>query len=552
MSVHHSTRTHSPFNTVLGKIGHKYQANYATYKTHSMTTCHSSAECPLDGSINLNAEDPEQTDTDNDSTHGSDAKLALGRPEAEGHPNGPIYSKQDKFMALMREINDLCQQVEVGEGQMGESLNCIECELQNLSIALHPPPPPTPSEPFGEVIHQYTITLCTTQKQTNLTNSLLQDIAVFNEYDSTKLEGWLTDIETAADLKSKRWTKLAKAKLRGLTHTLVKEAINSDKSWDEIKDLLWLKLCNANIHTYISCFMEIQQWEKESLAAYIQQFKKEAKKCNFMNDAATIRILIKRLQNAQSLATHIYEKGPKTLNDAILEVLQVTALIIPPSIINVMSHEEDHCFQCQKQGHIAQNCPHIRCHECNEYDHIVMDCPHRIPPSGTPVIHHKPSRSHHARSTSRHHHDERDRWSQSRSQSHFRKHHSLSHCESFRDHSRSQHWDRCSYHWSSSQQLHSTFRGHSHWSHHDTPHQPHHRSSTHSSSANQSRDTVDHTHDHPTDLQGRTHTDQVHIPAGQKETHTSRRTRGWKSKIHTWTITAPMITSVTPERNPIM
>ena len=38
------------------------------------------------------------------------------------------------------------------------------------------------------------------QRQTNLTNSLLQDITVFNEHDSTKLEEWLTDAETAADL----------------------------------------------------------------------------------------------------------------------------------------------------------------------------------------------------------------------------------------------------------------------------------------------------------------------------------------------------------------
>ena len=37
---------------------------------------------------------------------------------------------------------------------------------------------------------------------------------------------------------------------------------------------------------------------------------------------------------------------------------------------------------------------------------------------------------------------------------------------------------------------------------------------------------VDHAHNHSTDLQGRTHTDQVHIPADQKENHTSRRTRG--------------------------
>ena len=49
------------------------------------------------------------------------------------------------------------------------------------------------------------------------------------------------------------------------------EAINSDKSQDEIKDLLRLKLCNANIHTYTSHFMGIQQQEKESFAAYIWQ-----------------------------------------------------------------------------------------------------------------------------------------------------------------------------------------------------------------------------------------------------------------------------------------
>ena len=102
------------------------------------------------------------------------------------------------------------------------------------SLTLKPQPTPTPTE----VIHQYTNTLCTTQKQTNLANSLLQDIPVLNEYDSTKLEDWLMDIETAADLTNESQAKLAKAKFRGLTCTLVTEAINSDKSWEEIKDLL--------------------------------------------------------------------------------------------------------------------------------------------------------------------------------------------------------------------------------------------------------------------------------------------------------------------------
>ena len=88
---------------------------------------------------------------------------------------------------------------------------------------------PAMSEPFGEVIHQYTDTLCTTQKQTNLTNALLQDIAIFNGHNPTKLEEWLTDLETAADLTNESCAKLAKAKSRGLTCTLVTEAINSEK-----------------------------------------------------------------------------------------------------------------------------------------------------------------------------------------------------------------------------------------------------------------------------------------------------------------------------------
>ena len=70
-------------------------------------------------------------------------------------------------------------------------------------------------------------------------------------------------------------------------------------------------------------------------------------------------------------------------------------------------------------GHITQNCPHIRCYECDKYGHIVMGCPHRIHPSGTQATHHKPHRSHHACSSLRHQHDNRDRESQSRSQSHF-------------------------------------------------------------------------------------------------------------------------------------
>ena len=43
---------------------------------------------------------------------------------------------------------------------------------------------------------------------------------------------------------------------------LISEALNSDKSWVEIKDLLHLKFCNLDIHTSVSHFMEIQQRQR--------------------------------------------------------------------------------------------------------------------------------------------------------------------------------------------------------------------------------------------------------------------------------------------------
>ena len=68
------------------------------------------------------------------------------------------------------------------------------------------------------------------QIQSNLTNSLLQDIPVFNEHDSMKLEDWLTNVEMAADLTSESKARLAKVKSWGLVCTLIIEAITSNIS----------------------------------------------------------------------------------------------------------------------------------------------------------------------------------------------------------------------------------------------------------------------------------------------------------------------------------
>ena len=55
------------------------------------------------------------------------------------------------------------------------------------------------------------------------------------------------DIETVADLTDESRTKLAQAKSKHLTHTLITEALTSGKCWEEIKDLLHLKICNSDI-----------------------------------------------------------------------------------------------------------------------------------------------------------------------------------------------------------------------------------------------------------------------------------------------------------------
>ena len=149
-----------------------------------------------------------------------------------------------------------------------DAITHLEQKFNQLSITLCPS-----TEPIGEVLNKYTHTLCNAQKKTSLESSLLQDIPTLNGNDSSQLEDWLTDIETASELMGESRTKLAHAKSRGLVKTLILEALTLHKNWEEIKDFLCLKICNSDIHTSISHFMDIQQKEKESPAAYFHYFK---------------------------------------------------------------------------------------------------------------------------------------------------------------------------------------------------------------------------------------------------------------------------------------
>ena len=128
-----------------------------------------------------------------------------------------------------------------------DAIQEIEQRLNNLSLALC-----QQHSPIKNVLDQYTETLCTAQKKTSLENTLLQDIPILNGQDSSQLEDWLMDIESAAELTSKSRTKLSQAKSRGLVRTLISEALIAQKSWEEIKDSLHLKISNTDIHTSIS------------------------------------------------------------------------------------------------------------------------------------------------------------------------------------------------------------------------------------------------------------------------------------------------------------
>ena len=438
--------THSPIKILFSKLENSIQTCINSHKTHAMATC-------FGGVGDTSMENPKTQDVDN-----------VSEDESQD---------EDLIKQLICETTHLKQFVEDRDNEPREAIHDLEQRLNRLTLTLcHS------DTPIENVLDRYTKTLCTAQKKTSLESSLLQDIPILNGQDSSQLEDWLTDIETASELTGKSRTKLAQAKSRGLVRTLISKALTVQKNWEEIKDSLHLKISNADIHTSISQFMDIQQTDKESLATYVHRFKWEASRCKFNNDTATIRIFLKGLKNAHTIVTKVYKKGLQTLMEAIKEVeklqatQQITFTLLLTSSVNTMSSDNDRCFQCQEIGHLACYCHHIQCYDCDNYGHVAMDCPDKILLSGTLACCRTDTNDRHGRSSSRHHshtrcshHDYKDRSRFSHSQSHPCNHRyrSSSHQDPHSSHSRSFHRpSHCSIscHRSSSSYCH----------HHDTPH----------------------------------------------------------------------------------
>ena len=130
-------------------------------------------------------------------------------------------------------MEQLRQTVEDRDNDPRDAIHQLEQKLNQLTLTLHPPP-----EPIEEVLDKYTDTLCNAQRKTSLESSLLQDIPTLNGQDSSQLEDWHTDIETASKLTGESRIKLAQAKSKELVRTLISEALTAQKTWEEIKDSL--------------------------------------------------------------------------------------------------------------------------------------------------------------------------------------------------------------------------------------------------------------------------------------------------------------------------
>ena len=178
-------QTHSPIKKLFHKLGSSIQTYINYHKTNTVVTHYG-------GMGDTSMENAESQDVDSDSQ--------------ENYQEENITSLQH----LTCEMEQLRQTVEEKDNDPRDAIQQLEQKLNQLAITLCPP-----SDPIEEVLDKYTNTLCNTQKKTSLESSLLQDIPTLNGNDSSQLEDWLTDIETASELMGKSRTILVQAKSRG-------------------------------------------------------------------------------------------------------------------------------------------------------------------------------------------------------------------------------------------------------------------------------------------------------------------------------------------------
>ena len=200
MLTHQRSRTRSPIKRLFSKLENSIQTYINYHKTHAMATHFS-------GVGNTSMENSKTQDVDN-----------VSEDESQD---------EDLIKQLLCKTACLKQYIVDRDNEPREAIHDLEQRLNELTLTLH-----CQDTPIENVLDRYTKTLYTAQKKTSLESSLLQDIPILNGQDSSQLEDWLTDIETASELTNESRTKLAQAKSRGLVRTLISKALTAQKSWE--------------------------------------------------------------------------------------------------------------------------------------------------------------------------------------------------------------------------------------------------------------------------------------------------------------------------------
>ena len=161
-------------------------------------------------------------------THfGGVGNTSMEYPDTQVMDNNSEGALQDEniVQTLLCETEHLKQVIEDRDNDPREAIHELEQRLNRLTLTLC-----CSDIPIENVLDRYTKTLCTAQKKTSLESSLLQDIPILNGQDSSQLEDWLMDIETASELTGESRIKLAQAKSKGLVRTLISEALDEQKN----------------------------------------------------------------------------------------------------------------------------------------------------------------------------------------------------------------------------------------------------------------------------------------------------------------------------------
>ena len=166
--------------------------------------------------------------------YGGMRDTSMENPETQDidSDNQGNYQEENIIQQLTCKMKQLRQTTEDKDNDPRDAIHHLEQKFNQLTITLHPP-----SEPIDEVLDKYTDILSNTQKKTSLESSLLQDIPILNGQDSSQLEDWLTDIETASELTGERRTKLAQTKSKVLVRMLISEALTSQKFGKKLRTL---------------------------------------------------------------------------------------------------------------------------------------------------------------------------------------------------------------------------------------------------------------------------------------------------------------------------